>query len=80
MACELPWIRGRIFCSPEHRDYPAMLAEALDAVWACGLDVGRAALRLVCSPSQLLKLIKEHPPALVRLNHAREAEGQHKLH
>ena len=71
---------GKVACNPEHHDYPAMLAEALDVIWACGLDVSKAALRLSCSTSQLLKLVKDHPPALVRLNQAREAEGQHRLH
>jgi hypothetical protein len=71
---------GKIACNPEHHDYPAMLAEAMDVIWACGLDVGRAALRLSCSASQLLKLVKDHPPALVRLNLARESEGMHRLH
>jgi hypothetical protein len=72
--------KGKIACNPEHTDYPAMLAEALDVVWAAGLDVGDAALRLCCSPSQLIKLVKDHPPAFVRLNQAREAAGLHRLH
>lgn len=70
----------KIACRETHEDYPALLAEALDVVWAAGLDAGRAALRLGCSPSQLLKLIKDHPPALVRLNLARDGAGLHRLH
>lgn len=70
---------GKIACNSEHHDYPAMLAEALDLVWASGLDVGKAALRLSASSSQLLKLIKDHPAAFVRLNQARDAQGLHKL-
>ena len=70
---------GRIACSPRHTDYPAMLAEALDAVEACGLDVKQAAARLCCTPSQIVRLIAAHPPALDRLNRAREAEGMHAL-
>jgi Protein chain release factor B len=73
-------VQGKIACNPRHRDYPSLLAEALDIVWACGLDVPAAALRLCCSTSQLLKLIKDHPPAFLMLNQAREAAGLHKLH
>jgi len=70
---------GAIVCSPEHHDYPAMLAEALDVLWAAGLDLRPAAARLMCSSSQLLKLIKEHPAAMARVNQAREAAGLHAL-
>jgi hypothetical protein len=70
---------GAIACSPEHHDYPSMLAEALDVVWAAGLEPRTAAARLVCSASQLLKLIKDHPAALTRLNQAREGAGMHAL-
>lgn len=70
---------GRIACNPEHRDYPAMLAEALDMLDACGGDVKKASLRLDCSASQLIKLIKDHPPALERVNRDRAAKGQHGL-
>jgi hypothetical protein len=70
---------GRIACSDHHRDYPAMLAEALDVIHAGGLDLPRAALRLQCSASQLLKLIAKQPAALAALNAAREARGLHGL-
>lgn len=66
---------GRVSVSPTHDDYPAMLAEALDVVFACGLDMPAAAARLCCSASQLLKLVKDHPPALVLLNAHRAASG-----
>lgn len=70
---------GRIACNPEHRDYAALLAEAMDMVWACGLDVRTAALRLGATMSQLVKLIKDHPPAFTAFNAAREAAGLHAL-
>lgn len=70
---------GAIACNPEHHDFPSMLAEALDVIWAAGLDPKPAAARLACSTSQLLKLIKDHAPALTRLNQAREAAGLHAL-
>ncbi len=71
--------RGRIACNPAHQDYPALLAEALDMAWACDLDVSKAALRLACTMSQLVKLVKDHPPAFVLLNEARRARGEHAL-
>jgi hypothetical protein len=70
---------GRIACSPGHADYPAMLAEAMDVLDACGHDPKLAGLRLGCSPSQLVKLVKEHPPAMEALNRAREARGERAL-
>ncbi|MBX3382366.1 MAG: peptide chain release factor-like protein [Phycisphaeraceae bacterium] len=70
---------GRIVCNPSHADFPALLAEGLDMLAACGLDVRRAALRLCCSPSQLVKLLKDHPAAIVRFNEARAQRQMHPL-
>lgn len=70
---------SQIACNPGHSDFPAMLAEAMDMLAACGWDPKRASLRLSCTPSQLIKLIKEHPPAMVTLNKEREAAGKHRL-
>lgn len=70
---------GRIVLSPEHDDFPAMLAEALDVLWAAGLDVPTAALRLGCTGSQLVKLLKDYPPALVLVNAHRLHAGEHAL-
>ena len=65
--------KGRIACNPTHRDYPALLAEAMDVIADGGWELDTAAIRLEVSKSQLLKLIKEHPPALGRLNEERAA-------
>ncbi len=70
---------GRIACNPEHRDYPAMLAEALDMIEACALDPKKAALRLECTASQLIKLVKDCPPAFERWNRDRHSRGEHEL-
>jgi len=70
---------GKIACNPEHRDYPALLAEALDVLDACGQDPRTAGLRLDCTPSQIVKLLKDHPPALARWNRERTARGQRPL-
>lgn len=70
---------GRIVCNPSHRDYPALLAEALDVIETVGGDPARAAIRLECTPSQLIKLVKQHHPAMAQWNHLREQHGQHPL-
>ncbi|MGP1347149.1 MAG: peptide chain release factor family protein [Phycisphaerales bacterium] len=66
---------GRIVINPDHRDYPSLLAEAMDVIHAAGWDVQRAGLRLEVTMTQLIKLIAEHPPALAALNAGRESMG-----
>jgi len=80
----LPMLRtpapgNRVVVNPEHHDYPALLAEALDVISDAGWDPKPAALRLDVSASQLLKLIKDHPPAWVRVNEERARRGMHTL-
>ncbi len=70
---------GRIACNDEHQDFPAMLAEAMDNLWQCELDPAKAAARLLCTPSQLIKLLRKHPPAIIALNAARAQRGQHAI-
>jgi len=70
---------NKIACSPNHNDYPAMLAEALDMLDACKHDPSKAALRLECTSSQLLKLLAAHPPAMVLLNKNRAEHHMHPL-
>lgn len=72
-------VNNRIVCNPSHADYPSLLAEALDVVDACGLDVKKASVRLACSSTQLIRFIADHAPALEMLNQAREVRGMHKL-
>lgn len=73
------WIRrcrgGRIACNPAHADFPAMLALALDVLEACRLDHKRAAIRLGCTPSQLVRFLKDHPPAWGLVNEQRGGRG-----
>ncbi len=71
--------QGRIVVSTAHEDYPAMLAIAMDVLWASELDPKLAALRLCCTPTQLVKLLKDHPHALPFLNAHRSARGEHVL-
>jgi|TARA_R110000782_G_scaffold218632_2_gene306022 hypothetical protein len=70
---------GRIVLSPKHADYPTMLAEGLDVLAASGFDPKKAATRLGVSPSQLVRMIADHPPALVMVNDRRGDRGEHPL-
>jgi hypothetical protein len=66
---------GRIVVSPDHVDFPALLAEALDALSDADSDVKLAAERLGCSASQLVKFLKLEPRALKRVNDRRAGLG-----
>lgn len=70
---------GKVAVNPEHRDYPSLLAEAMDVIAAAAWDPKKAALRLECTPSQLIKLVKDHPPAFERWNRERTQRGMHAL-
>jgi hypothetical protein len=67
---------GKIVVSPSHGDFPALLAEALDVLAASGMDVKGAAASLGCTPSQLVKFLKDEPRALALVNAHRK---QHNL-
>jgi RF-1 domain len=71
--------RGRIVVNRDHDEFPALLAEALDVLRAGAFDPRPAALALACSPSQLIKLIKEEPRALRSINDERRKMGQRPL-
>lgn len=70
---------GRIVLSAKHADYPIMLAEALDVLDAAGYDPRKAATRLAVSPTQLIRMVAEHHPALVEVNAQRAKRGEHDL-
>jgi len=70
---------GRVTISASHDDFPAVLAEALDAVAMHGVDVAAAAAWLGCSTSQLVKLLKLEPRALEAVNAQRGAMGMRVL-
>ena len=65
--------------NPEHDDFPALLAEALDVLAETGHDPKRAAAELGCTPSQLVKLLKDEPRALALINERRREAGLHVL-
>ncbi len=70
---------GRIHVSVEHDDFPALLAEALDILHKSGAEPRKAALMLGCSPSQLIKFLKDSPRAWALINEDRRAAGRHPL-
>lgn len=65
----------KIAINPAHADFPAILAEALDAIAGAGWDVAAAANRLGCSASQLVKLLKIEKKALELVNKNRQLKG-----
>jgi hypothetical protein len=67
---------GRISVSAAHEDFPALLAEALDAIHAGGYLPADAASRLEVSVTQLVKLLKVVPIALANVNRERQSLGQ----
>jgi hypothetical protein len=70
---------GKVVVNPEHDDFPALLAEALDVLAACKHDARRAADELGCSSTQLVKLLAAEPRALAWLNARRAEAGLHPL-
>lgn len=65
----------RIAVNPEHEDFPALLAEALDVLAASEWSPAPAAAFLGISGSQLVKLLKLLPEALMLLNAHRQKLG-----
>jgi len=63
----------------QHDDYPAMLAQALDAIAAHDSDVKTAAQALGCTLSQLVRFLKTQPRALALVNQARAGRSLHPL-
>ena len=70
---------GRISVSTRHENFPALLAEALDVVVHEEVNMQRAAKRLQCTASQLIKLLKEAPEALQLVNRQRQSQGLPRL-
>ena len=69
----------RISVNPQHEDFPAILAEALDLLAVNGWEPKEAALQLGCSPSQLIKLVQLEPHAFAELNRQRFERGLRSL-
>ena len=65
--------------NPEHEDYPALLAEALDVVTVRRYDMAGAAGILGVTMSQLSRLIRHERHAFAKVNEGREACGLTRL-
>jgi hypothetical protein len=66
---------GLVRINPEHEDFPTLLAEALDVVDDSAYDLSLAASRLETTGSQLVKLLKLEPRAMLRVNSRRRERG-----
>lgn len=76
--------RGRVSgtqikVNPSHTDFPSVLAEALDALAEHGWEPRDAADHLGVSASQLIKLVKRHPPSFSMWNKRRTDSDQRPL-
>ncbi len=71
--------KKRIAVNPEHEDFPAILAEALDVLHLYEDDLPAAAEALRVSRSQLIKLLAKAPAALHALNQRRQQRGHKPL-
>lgn len=65
---------GKLQINEGHEDFPTILAEALDVIWACN-DVKAAADSLGVSTSQMVKLLAKEPAALQMVNQLRASQG-----
>ena len=70
---------GKIAINPGHDDFPAILAEALDAIEHHGGDVKAASATLNCTTSQVVRLLRLEPAALQQVNQTRSHKGMRVL-
>ncbi len=61
--------------NPKHRDYPHLLAEALDLLFAFDFDLTATAACASLSSSQIVKLLAHDKQAMVWVNEQREERG-----
>lgn len=73
-------VAGRLEINPSHADFPALLAEALDALATFNYDLPAAAGGLGITASQLARLMKFEPLAWNHVNQARRERGLRPLH
>ncbi|MHC5537699.1 peptide chain release factor family protein [Singulisphaera rosea] len=70
---------GRIVVSPDHDDFPALLAEVLDVLASCAYDVKPASETLGCTATQLTRFLRDEPRAILQINDLRRSLGLHPL-
>ncbi len=61
--------------NPKHKDYPALLAEAMDLITARRFDAAGAAGVLKITTSQLAKLLRHEKKAMAAVNDGRAERG-----
>jgi RF-1 domain len=66
---------GKVSCSAAHRDFPSLLAEALDVLSGEGWEMRAAATRLGVTATQLVRFVALHGPALASVNRQRGERG-----
>lgn len=70
------WVRRRagekMSVNPDHKDYPSLLAEALDVIFARKFDVAGSAGVLGITMSQLAKLVRHERHAMAMVNEGRK--------
>jgi hypothetical protein len=66
--------------SPTHDDFPALLAEALDAVVAAEYEMATAAAGLGITTTQLARFLQHEPLAWAAVNEGRRQRGLRPLH
>jgi hypothetical protein len=66
---------SKLAVSPQHDDFPALLAEALDRLASCDVDCTAAAGQLGISASRLVKFLRLEPAGLEWLNARRAEKG-----
>ena len=71
--------KGNIVLNPNHDDFPAILAEVLDILANLSWQTKSAAEELECTSSQMIKLLKAEPRAMVYVNQNRSELGLHPL-
>ncbi|MDA7950212.1 MAG: peptide chain release factor-like protein [Pirellulaceae bacterium] len=67
--------KGKIVVSSSSNEYPAILAEVLDALFELHYEVKPLAQILGTTTSQLIKFLKKEPRAILLLNEKREQKG-----
>ncbi|MEO8271547.1 MAG: peptide chain release factor-like protein [Aureliella sp.] len=70
---------GRLSISSTHFDFACVLAECLDRLYADNYALQESAEFFGVTSSQLIKLLRQHSPALLQVNAARADRGMHKL-
>ncbi len=70
---------GRVAIAEANVEWPSILAEVIGVLCSCDWSIRNAANTLGTTASQLVKLLKKHPPAFAMLNQERRTRGHRPL-